>query len=105
MYGENTVNRTTVNRWVITFRECKPGRANNVDKPRSGRPVSVTDNKHQKQVDELIKHDRRITQKQIAGRLKMSKERVGYNIGLLGYTKVCSRWVPRMLAPEVDAEV
>jgi len=105
VYGENTVNRTTVNRWVITFRECKPGRANNVDKPRSGRPVSVTDNKHQKQVDELIKHDRRITQKQIAGRLKMSKERVGYNIGLLGYTKVCSRWVPRMLAPEVDAEV
>jgi hypothetical protein len=60
----------------------------------------VTDDKHQKQVDELIKHDRRITQKQIAGRLGMSKERVGYNISLLGYTKVCSRWVPRMLTPE-----
>ena len=30
----------------------------------------------------------------------MSKERVGYVIGLLGYTKVCSRWVPRMLTPE-----
>jgi len=30
---------------------------------------------------------------------------VGYIIGLLGYTKVCSRWVPRMLTPEVDAEV
>jgi len=56
----------------------------------------VTDDKHQKQVDELIKHDRRITQKQIAGRLGMSKERVGYIIGLLGYTKACSRWVPRM---------
>jgi transcriptional regulator with XRE-family HTH domain len=38
----------------------------------------VTDDKHQKQVDELIKNDRRITQKQIAGRLGMSKERVGY---------------------------
>jgi len=33
----------------------------------------VTDDKHQKQV-ELIKHDRRITQKQIAGRLGMSKK-------------------------------
>jgi len=54
-------------------------------------------NKHQKQVDELIKHDHCITQKQIAGRLRMSKERVGYIIGLLGYTKVCSRWAPRML--------
>ena len=68
MYGEDTVNRTTVNRWAIKFRECEPGRANNVHKPRSEEPVSVTDDKHQKQVDKLIKHDRRITQKQI-GRL------------------------------------
>ena len=60
----------------------------------------MTENKHQKQVDELINHDRRITQKQIAGRLGMSKERVGNIIGLLGYTKVCSRWVPRKLTPE-----
>ena len=59
VYGENTVNRTTVNRWAINFRECEPGRANIIDQPRSGRPVSVTDDKHQKQVDELIKHDRR----------------------------------------------
>jgi transposase len=95
--GENIVNRTTVNRWGIKFRECEPGRANIVDQPRSGRPVSVTDDKHQKQIDELIKHDRRITQKQVRGRLGMSKERVGYIIGLLGYTKVCSRWVPRVL--------
>jgi hypothetical protein len=60
----------------------------------------MTDDKQQKQVDELIKHDRRITQKQIAGSLGMSKERVGYIIGLLGYTKVCSQWVPCMLTPE-----
>ena len=26
-YRENTVNRTTVNRWAIKFRECEPGRA------------------------------------------------------------------------------
>jgi len=62
VYGENTANRTTVNRWAIKFREYEPGRANIVDQPRNGRPVSVTDDKHQKQVDELIKHDRRITQ-------------------------------------------
>ena len=104
VYGENTVNRTTVNCWAIKFRECEPGHANIVDQPRSGRPVSVTDYKHQKQVDELIKHERRNTQKQI-GRLGMSKERVGYIIGLFGYTKFCSRWVPHMLTPEVEAEV
>jgi hypothetical protein len=59
----------------------------------------VTDDKHQKQVEELIKHDHRITQKQRAGRLGMSKGTVGYITGLLGYTKVCSRSVPRMLTP------
>jgi len=73
-YGENTVNRTAVNCWAIKFRECEPRRANIVDQPCSGRPVSVTDDKHQKQVDEVIKPDGRITQKQIAGRLGMSKE-------------------------------
>jgi transposase len=59
VYGENSVNRTTVNRWAIKFRECEPGRANIVDQPRSGRPVSVTDDKHKKQADKLIKHARR----------------------------------------------
>ena len=34
VYGENTVNRTTVNRWAIKFREYEPGRANNVDQTR-----------------------------------------------------------------------
>ena len=29
--SESTVNRTTVNRWAIKFRECEPGRANIVD--------------------------------------------------------------------------
>ena len=105
VYGEDTVNRTTVNRWAIKFGKCEPGRGNIVDQPRSGRPVSVTDDKHQKQVDELTKHDRLITQKQIAGRLGMSKERVGYIIGLLGYTKVCSRWVPHMLSRKKQKRV
>ena len=35
VYGEDTVNRTTVYRWAIKFRECELGRANIVDQPRS----------------------------------------------------------------------
>jgi len=77
VYGENTVNRTTVNRWAIKFNKCEPSCANIVDQPRSGRPVSVTNDKHQKQVDELIKHGRFITHKQIAGGLGMSKRKSG----------------------------
>ena len=41
-YGEDTVDRTTVNRWAIKFRECEPSRANIFDQPRSGKPVSMT---------------------------------------------------------------
>ena len=29
VYGENTVNRTTVNRWAIKFRECEPVKIQN----------------------------------------------------------------------------
>ena len=42
VYGEDTVNRTTVNRWANKFRECETGLANIVDQLRNGRPVSVT---------------------------------------------------------------
>jgi transposase len=87
VYGKNTVNRTAVNRWATKFRECEPGRANISDQPRSGRPVSVTDDKHQKQVDELIKHDRRITQKQIAGRLGMSEKKWAISLVYLATQK------------------
>ena len=43
VYGENTVNRTTLNRWAIKFHECEPGRAKIVGQSRNGRPASVTD--------------------------------------------------------------
>jgi len=43
VYGENTVNRTIVNRWVNKFRECEPGRANIVDQTRSGWPARFFD--------------------------------------------------------------
>jgi transposase len=36
VYGEDTVNRTTVNHWAVKFRECEPGNANIDDQPRSG---------------------------------------------------------------------
>jgi hypothetical protein len=55
VYGENTVDRTTVNCLSNTFRECELGRANIVDQPCSGRLVFMTDDKRQKHVNDLIK--------------------------------------------------
>lgn len=80
VYGDDAVDRSTVNRWVIKFRGCEPGKAIIVDETRSGRPITATDDKHRKLVDDLIQNDRRITQKRITNHIGISKERVGFII-------------------------
>jgi histone-lysine N-methyltransferase SETMAR len=74
------------------------------EKPRSGRPVTATDKSRQDRVDELIRENRRIKQKEIAEALGISKERVEHIISILGYGKVCARWVPRMLTDNMSVE-
>ncbi|KAG8238945.1 hypothetical protein J437_LFUL000784, partial [Ladona fulva] len=54
---------STVNRWVVIFCGCPPGKAIIVGETINGRPVTATDDKHCKLVDDLIQNDRRITQK------------------------------------------
>jgi len=64
----------------------------------------VTAQLHQDRVEELICGSHRIKQKEITVALRISKERVGHIIGVLGFRKVCARWVPRMLSDEMKAE-
>ena len=47
-------SRSTVNRWVIKFCGCEPGKAVIDDEKRSGRPITATDDKHRKLIDDLI---------------------------------------------------
>ena len=103
VYGQETIDRSTVNRWVLKFRKSVPGCAKIEDQPRSGRPLTATDEAHKFQVDNLIQSDRRIKQRQIATELGISQERVHQIIGLLGYRKVSARWVPRQLTEEHKA--
>jgi hypothetical protein len=69
--------------------EC--GKSDLNDKPRSGRPVTATDKSHQDRVDELIRENRRIEQKETGEALGIYKERVGHIISILGYRKVSAR--------------
>ena len=55
--------------------------------------MAASDQLHQDRVEELIRGNRRIKQKEIAVALGISKDRVGHNIGVLGFRKVCARWV------------
>jgi len=66
--------------------------------------VTACDQLHQDRVEELIHGNCRIKQKEIAVALGISKERVGHIICVLGFRKVCARWVPHMLSDEVKAE-
>ena len=62
--------------WALKCRPSEASEANIEDEPHTGRQVSVTDQKHQKEVDELIQNDRCITQQHIA--IETGKEQVGH---------------------------
>lgn len=103
VYGNDCIDVSTVRRWANRCANSEPGRANLRDANRSGRPLTVTNESDKAKVDELIKHDRRVTQRTIAIELGISQERVGHMINELGYRKVCARWVPRSLTTEMKA--
>lgn len=56
VYGDDTVDRSIGNRWVIKFCGCKPGKDTIVDETPSGRPITSTDAKHRKLVDDSIQN-------------------------------------------------
>ena len=66
--------------------------------------MAAIDQLHQDRLEELIRGNRHIKQKEVAVALGISNERVGHIIGVLGFRKFCARWVPRMLADEMKAE-
>ena len=79
------VDVSTVRRWVRRFKDGELGQADLIDKTRCGRrPVTANDQLHQDGVEELIRGNRRIKQKEIALALGTSKERVGHNLVFLG---------------------
>ena len=85
VYGEQCVNGITVRRWVRRFKDGELRQAYFIDKTRSGKPVTASDELHQDRVEELTRGNRRIKQKEIAVALRTSKERVEHIIGVLGF--------------------
>ena len=103
VYGDQCIDVITVRHWVRRLKDGELGQADLSDKIRSGRPVTASDH-HQDHVEELIRGNLRIKQKEITVALGISKERVGHITGVLGFRKVCARWVPCMLSDEMKAE-
>ncbi|UYV69634.1 hypothetical protein LAZ67_7000063 [Cordylochernes scorpioides] len=69
------------------------------DKPRSGRPSTATNPENEDKVDDLLRHDRRITIRELCNILNVGSYTIETMIEHLSYRKICSECVPRKLTP------
>ncbi|GBM06306.1 hypothetical protein AVEN_208988-1 [Araneus ventricosus] len=96
VYGEQCLARCTVFRWCQRY---KAGRVHIKDLPRPPQAHVVTNSATTSAVNELIRQNRRITTREIAVELSISKGTVHYIIHKkLGYGKVCAQWMPKHLS-------
>ncbi|GBM11603.1 hypothetical protein AVEN_180151-1 [Araneus ventricosus] len=91
VYGEQCLAR-----WCQRY---EAGRVNIKDLPRPGQAYVMTSSATTSAVNELIRQNRRITRREIAVELSISKGTVHHIIHKrLGYGKVCAQWVPNHLS-------
>lgn len=97
-HGDLCMGRTSVYRWYHDF---KTGRIDATDMARPGRPVDVATPAMISQVKVIVDEDRRLTIREIAETAQIS---YGTVFKILHYhlnmTRVCSRWVPRLLTED-----
>ena len=97
-YGDSCLGEGRVYEWVERFQN---GRQNISDEHWSGRPVSVATETVKQQIEQQILDYRQVTIDEISVEFNMSHSSA-YSIvhDDLGYSKVCSRWVPRQLSDD-----
>lgn len=97
VYHDTAPAYSTVAKWTAEF---KRGRLSIKDDERPGRPVEVINDEICARTEQLVMSDRRIKIIQIATELRISCGSVWTILHeKLGMSKVCARWVPRMLTP------
>ncbi|GBN90916.1 hypothetical protein AVEN_275350-1 [Araneus ventricosus] len=95
VYGEQCLARCTIFRWCQRY---EGGRVSIKDLPRHGQAHVVTNSATISAADELIRQNLRITIREIAVELSISKGTVHPIIHkMLSYGKVCAQWVPKLL--------
>jgi transposase len=94
VYG-NVMNRQNVTKWCREFSE---GRTDVHDERRSGRPSLISDDLHQ-EIEGEIRVNRRVTIRELHHIIPVvSKTTIHEAVTeTLGYRKLCSRWVPKIL--------
>lgn len=98
VYGDLTLPSCTIKHWAAEF---KHGRENFQDDPRSGRPSTSTTDENVAKIDRLVRADRRIKIKEIEREVSISRGSIVSILhDALGLSKVCARWIPRLLTNE-----
>ncbi|GBM89667.1 hypothetical protein AVEN_2285-1 [Araneus ventricosus] len=96
VHEEQCLALCTIFRWCQRY---EAGRVNIKDLPRPGQAHVVTNSATISAVDDLIWQNRRITTREIAVELSISKGTVHHIIHKkLGYGKVCAQWVSKHLS-------
>ena len=97
VYKDSAPSYRTVAKWVAEFKD--PER-DFEDAPRSGRPSTTTIDENIQAIERIVMRDRQISVRRVANELGVSKSRV-HDImnNHLGMSKVCTRWVPKLLTP------
>jgi transposase len=98
VYGDSTLPISTIKRWAADF---KRGRENFEDDPRSGRPPTAVTDENVAKIGTLVRSDRRIKIKEIEREVPIGRAAIHFILHeKLGLSKVCARWVPRLLSNE-----
>jgi hypothetical protein len=100
VYGDMTVDKSTVSRWAKRLASSEQEQGNVSDLPRSGRPCTAVTPTTIQRADSHIRNDRRITSRVVAAVLGTGKRSVDKIIHQLGYSKLYARWAPRSLTEE-----
>lgn len=94
-FPEDALSRTRVFEWHKAF---KQGREAVVDDPRSGRPSTSTDEDHVAQVKALVLDNRRMSVRELAAEVGISKTQCHVILtDILDMKRVASRMVPKTL--------
>ncbi len=97
-FGNETIDISNVRRWA---RVSSTGPVNLFDAPRSGRPKLRRSDELMAQIDETIRNNRRITQRQLAEKTGVGYGTVNRIIKKLDYRRICAKWVPKLLTAEM----